>query len=204
MVQYFCTLSRTGSHICFWHLWCIKYWKPNIFPSIPHSFRCVCIFKNVHGFHKFHRGMKSICSEKQPITVGFHCILSCVLWKSRSTESARGRFYFALGAFLHWNPSSVFTFHSVLSDLELFLLDRREVLASEEGWLVFDLTTTSNLWLVNPEHNLGLHLVLEDSHGQWLSKIDSTKLKNGVWSMVVILNKSINNWFLQVRRETPS
>ncbi|XP_003442703.1 bone morphogenetic protein 7 [Oreochromis niloticus] len=52
------------------------------------------------------------------------------------------------------------------SDLELFLLDRREVLASEEGWLVFDLTTTSNLWLVNPEHNLGLHLVLEDSHGQ--------------------------------------
>uniref|UniRef100_A0A3Q0RZ79 Bone morphogenetic protein 7a n=1 Tax=Amphilophus citrinellus TaxID=61819 RepID=A0A3Q0RZ79_AMPCI len=52
------------------------------------------------------------------------------------------------------------------SDLELLLLDQREVLASEEGWLIFDLTTTSNLWLANPEHNLGLHLVLEDSHGQ--------------------------------------
>uniref|UniRef100_A0A3P8U7E5 Bone morphogenetic protein 7a n=1 Tax=Amphiprion percula TaxID=161767 RepID=A0A3P8U7E5_AMPPE len=51
-------------------------------------------------------------------------------------------------------------------EVELLLLDQREVWASEEGWLVFDLTTTSNLWLVNPEQNLGLHLVLEDSNGQ--------------------------------------
>ncbi|XP_029287830.1 LOW QUALITY PROTEIN: bone morphogenetic protein 7-like [Cottoperca gobio] len=52
------------------------------------------------------------------------------------------------------------------SDVELLLLDRREVWAAEEGWLVFDLTVASNLWLVNPEQNLGLHLVLEDIHGQ--------------------------------------
>ncbi|XP_051272511.1 bone morphogenetic protein 7-like [Dicentrarchus labrax] len=52
------------------------------------------------------------------------------------------------------------------SEVELLLLDQREVWAPEEGWLAFDLTATSNLWLVNPEQNLGLHLVLEDRHGQ--------------------------------------
>ncbi|KAK2914711.1 bone morphogenetic protein 7-like [Channa argus] len=52
------------------------------------------------------------------------------------------------------------------SELELLLLDQRVIWAAEEGWLVFDLTATSNLWVVNPEQNLGLHLVLEDSHGQ--------------------------------------
>ncbi|KAK2862494.1 hypothetical protein Q5P01_002027 [Channa striata] len=51
------------------------------------------------------------------------------------------------------------------SELELLLLDQRDIWAAEEGWLVFDLTATSNLWVVNPEQNLGLHLVLEDSHG---------------------------------------
>lgn len=57
---------------------------------------------------------------------------------------------------------------SLPSEVELLLLDQRDVWAAEDGWLIFDLTTTSNLWLVNPEQNLGLHLVLEDSHGQLL------------------------------------
>lgn len=52
------------------------------------------------------------------------------------------------------------------SEVELLLLDQREVWASEEGWLVFDLTATSTLWLVRPEQNLGLHLIVEDSRGQ--------------------------------------
>uniref|UniRef100_A0A8C5EJQ0 Bone morphogenetic protein 7-like n=1 Tax=Gouania willdenowi TaxID=441366 RepID=A0A8C5EJQ0_GOUWI len=47
----------------------------------------------------------------------------------------------------------------------LMLLGQRTVWASEDGWLVFDLTTASNLWLVKPEQNLGLHLLVEDSHG---------------------------------------
>uniref|UniRef100_A0A8C3AA86 Bone morphogenetic protein 7a n=1 Tax=Cyclopterus lumpus TaxID=8103 RepID=A0A8C3AA86_CYCLU len=51
-------------------------------------------------------------------------------------------------------------------EVELLLLEQREVWAAEEGWLVFDLTDTSNLWLVHPEQNLGLQLVLENSHGQ--------------------------------------
>ncbi|KAF7207596.1 bone morphogenetic protein 7 isoform X1 [Nothobranchius furzeri] len=52
------------------------------------------------------------------------------------------------------------------SEVGMLLLDQRDVWASEEGWLVFDLTATSTLWLVRPEQNLGLRLILEDSHGQ--------------------------------------
>uniref|UniRef100_A0A3Q3F2Y4 Bone morphogenetic protein 7a n=1 Tax=Kryptolebias marmoratus TaxID=37003 RepID=A0A3Q3F2Y4_KRYMA len=49
---------------------------------------------------------------------------------------------------------------------ELLLLDQRDVWASEEGWLVFDLTATSTLWQLRPEQNLGLHLIVEDSRGE--------------------------------------
>lgn len=54
----------------------------------------------------------------------------------------------------------------ILSHLEPLLLEQRELWPAEEGWLTFDLTATSNLWLDSPEQNLGLHLVLEDSRGQ--------------------------------------
>ncbi|KAM8789350.1 bone morphogenetic protein 6 [Rhynchonycteris naso] len=43
-------------------------------------------------------------------------------------------------------------------DSDLFLLDTRIVWASEEGWLEFDITATSNLWVVTPQHNMGLQL----------------------------------------------
>ncbi|XP_007466451.1 PREDICTED: bone morphogenetic protein 6 [Lipotes vexillifer] len=43
-------------------------------------------------------------------------------------------------------------------DSELFLLDTRAVWASEEGWLEFDITATSNLWVLTPQHNMGLQL----------------------------------------------
>ncbi|XP_029468944.1 bone morphogenetic protein 7 isoform X3 [Rhinatrema bivittatum] len=51
-------------------------------------------------------------------------------------------------------------------DSDLFLLDTRTVWAAEEGWLVFDITPTSNHWVVNPEHNLGLQLSMECTDGQ--------------------------------------
>lgn len=66
---------------------------------------------------------------------------------------------------LNVNPGCNFFQISSPSQVELLLLERREVWASEEGWLVFDLTPTSNLWLLKPEHNLGLHLTLEGNHG---------------------------------------
>ncbi|KAL0623031.1 Bone morphogenetic protein 6 [Plecturocebus cupreus] len=48
--------------------------------------------------------------------------------------------------------------HFNLRDSDLFLLDTRVVWASEEGWLEFDITATSNLWVVTPQHNMGLQL----------------------------------------------
>ncbi|XP_026532455.1 bone morphogenetic protein 6 [Notechis scutatus] len=43
-------------------------------------------------------------------------------------------------------------------DSNLFMLDTRIVWASEEGWLEFDITATSNMWVINPQHNLGLQM----------------------------------------------
>ncbi|XP_067838066.1 bone morphogenetic protein 6 [Heptranchias perlo] len=51
-------------------------------------------------------------------------------------------------------------------DTDLFLLDTRTVWASEEGWLVFDITATSNLWVMSPQHNLGLQLRVGTIDGQ--------------------------------------
>ncbi|XP_053309435.1 bone morphogenetic protein 7 [Spea bombifrons] len=51
-------------------------------------------------------------------------------------------------------------------DSDLFQLDSRTIWAAEEGWLVFDITATSNHWVVNPQHNLGLQLSVESSDGQ--------------------------------------
>ncbi|MGH0158678.1 UNVERIFIED_CONTAM: hypothetical protein FKN15_036019 [Acipenser sinensis] len=47
----------------------------------------------------------------------------------------------------------------------LFLLDTRTLWATEEGWLEFDITATSNLWVMSPRHNLGLQLSVETSNG---------------------------------------
>ncbi|KAI1892814.1 hypothetical protein AGOR_G00137390 [Albula goreensis] len=49
---------------------------------------------------------------------------------------------------------------------DLFLLDSRVIWAAEEGWLVFDITATSNHWVLNPGRNLGLQLALESVDGQ--------------------------------------
>uniref|UniRef100_A0A8C5K063 Bone morphogenetic protein 6 n=1 Tax=Jaculus jaculus TaxID=51337 RepID=A0A8C5K063_JACJA len=50
-------------------------------------------------------------------------------------------------------------------DPDLFLLDTRVVWASEEGWLEFDITATSNLWVVTPQHNMGLQLSVVTQDG---------------------------------------
>ncbi|XP_037629303.1 bone morphogenetic protein 7b [Sebastes umbrosus] len=49
---------------------------------------------------------------------------------------------------------------------DLFLLDSRVIWAAEEGWLVFDVTATSNHWVLNPSRNLGLQLALESTSGE--------------------------------------
>uniref|UniRef100_A0A8D0BYB9 Bone morphotic protein 5 n=1 Tax=Salvator merianae TaxID=96440 RepID=A0A8D0BYB9_SALMN len=46
-------------------------------------------------------------------------------------------------------------------DADLFLLDMRRTQALDVGWLVFDITVTSNHWVINPQNNLGLQLCVE-------------------------------------------
>ncbi|TNN84720.1 Bone morphogenetic protein 6 [Liparis tanakae] len=54
-------------------------------------------------------------------------------------------------------------------EADLFLLESRQLWASEEGWLEFDITATSNLWVMSPAHNLGLQVSVETSSGQSIS-----------------------------------
>uniref|UniRef100_A0A3Q4AQ22 TGF-beta family profile domain-containing protein n=1 Tax=Mola mola TaxID=94237 RepID=A0A3Q4AQ22_MOLML len=57
-------------------------------------------------------------------------------------------------------------------EADLFLLDSRRLWAAEEGWLEFDITATSNLWVMSPLHNLGLQVSVETSSGQSISSKD--------------------------------
>ncbi|XP_061894026.1 bone morphogenetic protein 5 [Entelurus aequoreus] len=63
------------------------------------------------------------------------------------------------------------TIHQVIKefhnkDAETFLLDSKRVKATDGGWLVFDLTATSNHWVMNPQQNLGLQLSVETLDGR--------------------------------------
>ncbi|MFT7805696.1 bone morphogenetic protein 5 [Arapaima gigas] len=51
-------------------------------------------------------------------------------------------------------------------DAETFLLDSKKVKASDGGWLVFDITATSNHWVLNPQQNMGLQLGVETMDGR--------------------------------------
>ncbi|XP_070796813.1 bone morphogenetic protein 6 [Pituophis catenifer annectens] len=61
------------------------------------------------------------------------------------------------------NQTFLISIYQVLQEYQnrnsnLFMLDTRIVWASEEGWLEFDITATSNMWVINPQHNLGLQM----------------------------------------------
>ncbi|XP_070603325.1 bone morphogenetic protein 6 isoform X1 [Erythrolamprus reginae] len=61
------------------------------------------------------------------------------------------------------NQTFLISIYQVLQEYQnrnsnLFMLDTRIVWASEEGWLEFDITATSNMWVINPHHNLGLQM----------------------------------------------
>lgn len=52
-------------------------------------------------------------------------------------------------------------------DAETFLLGSKKIQASNSGWLVFDITATSNHWVMNPQQNLGLQLCVETVDGKF-------------------------------------
>ncbi|KAM4689683.1 bone morphogenetic protein 6 [Discoglossus pictus] len=69
------------------------------------------------------------------------------------------------------NQTFLISIYQVLAEhrnreTDFFLLDTQTVWASEEGWLEFDITATSNLWIMNPRHNLGLQLSVVTRDGQ--------------------------------------
>lgn len=71
---------------------------------------------------------------------------------------------------------------------DLFLLDSRVIWAAEEGWLVFDVTATSNHWVLNPGRNLGLQLALESTNGEITQTIDSSARRtSGVLLTIVVI-----------------
>uniref|UniRef100_A0A3Q2R301 Bone morphogenetic protein 5 n=1 Tax=Fundulus heteroclitus TaxID=8078 RepID=A0A3Q2R301_FUNHE len=59
-----------------------------------------------------------------------------------------------------------FFFFCICRDAETFLLDSKKVQASNGGWLVFDITATSNHWVMNPQQNFGLQLCVETMDGR--------------------------------------
>lgn len=64
-------------------------------------------------------------------------------------------------------------------EADLFLLESRRLWASEEGWLEFDITATSNLWVMSPAHNLGLQVSVETSSGQSISSKEAGLIGRG-------------------------
>ncbi|XP_077591675.1 bone morphogenetic protein 6 isoform X1 [Stigmatopora nigra] len=58
-------------------------------------------------------------------------------------------------------------------EADLFLLESRSLWALEEGWLEFDITASSNLWVMSPVRNLGLQVSVETSSGHRISLKDA-------------------------------
>ncbi|XP_072357287.1 bone morphogenetic protein 7-like isoform X3 [Scyliorhinus torazame] len=80
--------------------------------------------------------------------------------------AAEFRIYKGANDNFHGNMTLHITIYQVLQvsqdrEPELLLLDNQEVWPTEEGWLEFDITATSNDWLMNPRYNLGLRLCVE-------------------------------------------
>lgn len=75
--------------------------------------------------------------------------------------SLKGRKWWSLFTFLLFSLVSF-----LLRDADLFLLDTRKAQGLDVGWLVFDITVTSNHWVINPQNNLGLQLCAETGDGK--------------------------------------
>ncbi|XP_043573688.1 bone morphogenetic protein 7-like isoform X1 [Chiloscyllium plagiosum] len=86
--------------------------------------------------------------------------------RGEMVTAAEFRIYKGANDNFHGNMTLHITIYQVLQVLqdrepELLLLDNQEVWPTEEGWLEFDITATSNDWLMNPHYNLGLRLCVE-------------------------------------------
>ncbi|XP_030204840.1 bone morphogenetic protein 6 [Gadus morhua] len=64
-------------------------------------------------------------------------------------------------------------------EADLFLLESRRLWAAEEGWLEFEITATSNLWVMSPGHNLGLQISVETSSGRMMGSKEAGLVGRG-------------------------
>nr|XP_032815521.1 bone morphogenetic protein 7-like [Petromyzon marinus] len=85
-----------------------------------------------------------------------------------AVTAAEFRIYKERASLRHDNETFRVAVFQILRDRQsdLFQLDSRVVWATEESWLVFDITATSNLWLMSPKQNLGLQLRVETMSGE--------------------------------------
>lgn len=105
-----------------------------------------------HMFHQFHRFDLSRIPEGEAVTAAEFRVYKDFVHEHYENETFHVSVYQVLREYDD-------------RDSDLFLLDSRVIWAAEEGWLVFDLTATSNHWILHPGQNLGLLLVLESADG---------------------------------------
>ncbi|XP_026147644.1 bone morphogenetic protein 6 [Mastacembelus armatus] len=94
--------------------------------------------------------------------------------KSEAVTAAGFRLYKECVSHIFRNDTFLIKVYQVVKEYpdreaDLFLLESRRLRAAEEGWLEFDITSTCNLWVMNPVHNLGLQVSVETNSGQSIS-----------------------------------
>nr|XP_033809546.1 bone morphogenetic protein 8A-like [Geotrypetes seraphini] len=87
-----------------------------------------------------------------------------------SVTAADFRIYKMRSSAHHFNKTLHISIYEIIKEhtnreSDLLRLDLQDILAGDEGWLVFDVTVASNHWLLNPKYNLGLRLYVETPDG---------------------------------------
>lgn len=106
-----------------------------------------------HVFHQYHRFDLSRIPDGEAVTAAEFRVYKDFVHEQNENET----FHVSVYQVLRENANR---------ESDLFLLDSRVVWSAEQGWLVFDLTTTSNHWILHPTQNLGLLLTVENADGQ--------------------------------------
>ncbi|XP_062842193.1 bone morphogenetic protein 7a [Trichomycterus rosablanca] len=109
--------------------------------------------EDLHVFHQYHRFDLSRIPDGEAVTAAEFRVYKDFIHEQYENET----FHVSVYQVLRENANR---------ESDLFLLDTRVVWAAEEGWLVFDLTATSNHWILNPGQNLGLLLTVENADGE--------------------------------------
>ncbi|XP_030045135.1 bone morphogenetic protein 8B-like isoform X1 [Microcaecilia unicolor] len=87
-----------------------------------------------------------------------------------SVTAAEFRIYKMRSSAHHFNKTLHLSIYEIIKEntnreSDLLRLDLQDIMAGDEGWLVFDVTAASNHWLLNPKYNLGLRLYVETHDG---------------------------------------